>query len=63
MVDVLVNGQRTGQLRLRVTHGDPKLDNSLFSQNNCHALALIDSGTVQPGLIQHEFGDCLLHLA
>ena len=50
---------RAGQIVQRVTHGDPKLDNILFDRAGCHALALIDLDTVQPGLIQHDLGDCL----
>ena len=56
---VLDTAQRTGQIALRVTHGDPKLDNILFQQNKQQALALIDLDTVQPGLLQHDLGDCL----
>ncbi len=59
LATALTDAQRTGQLVLRVTHGDPKLDNILFSEEKQRALALIDLDTVQPGLIQHDLGDCL----
>lgn len=51
--------RRAGVLPERVTHGDPKLDNILFHRGDGRALALIDLDTVQPGLIQHDLGDCL----
>ncbi len=50
---------RAGQIPLRVTHGDPKLDNILFHRGDGRALGLIDLDTVQPGLVQHDLGDCL----
>lgn len=43
----------------RVTHGDPKADNFLFSRSDGRVVALIDLDTVQPGLILHDLGDCL----
>ncbi|AFL74699.1 phosphotransferase enzyme family protein [Thiocystis violascens] len=59
LADVLEAAQASGAIPLRVTHGDPKLDNILFARDGGHALALIDLDTVQPGLIQHDLGDCL----
>ena len=48
-----------GELRQRPTHGDPKLDNFLFAENEDRVLSIIDLDTVQPGLIHHDLGDCL----
>ncbi len=59
LASVLDEAQRDGRLRLRVTHGDPKLDNILFGATDGRAVALIDLDTVQPGLIQHDLADCL----
>jgi Ser/Thr protein kinase RdoA (MazF antagonist) len=59
LTTILDDARRTGRIPLRVTHGDPKLDNILFHRVNGRALALIDLDTVQPGLIQHDLGDCL----
>jgi Ser/Thr protein kinase RdoA (MazF antagonist) len=56
---VLDTACREGRIARRVTHGDPKLDNILFSADSHRALALIDLDTVQPGLIHHDLGDCL----
>lgn len=56
---VLEDARAGGLIHPRVTHGDPKLDNILFHAADGHALALIDLDTVQPGLIQHDLGDCL----
>lgn len=51
--------RENGCLKLRVMHGDPKLDNVLFSQVGIRAVSLIDLDTVKPGLIQYDLGDCL----
>jgi hypothetical protein len=59
LADVLATAQRTGQITQRVTHGDPKRDNILFTADGNRALALIDLDTVQPGLLHHDLGDCL----
>lgn len=49
----------SGALKVRVMHGDPKLDNVLFSQSDIRAISLIDLDTVKPGLIHYDLGDCL----
>ena len=59
LADSLEGARQTGRIPLRVTHGDPKLDNILFHRGDGRALALIDLDTIQPGLIQHDLGDCL----
>ena len=56
---VLEDARAAGLIRWRVTHGDPKIDNILFHAAAGQAVALIDLDTVQPGLIQHDVGDCL----
>ncbi len=58
-VGVLEQARKDGRLRLRVTHGDPKLDNFLFDEGGRRAISLVDLDTVQPGLIQHDIADCL----
>jgi Ser/Thr protein kinase RdoA (MazF antagonist) len=55
----LADAQAQGRIPLRITHGDPKLDNILFGRSAGTACALIDLDTVQPGLILHDVGDCL----
>jgi len=59
LAGVLERGKQNGQLVLRPTHGDPKLDNFLFDSEARHVLALIDLDTVQPGLVQVDVADCL----
>jgi Ser/Thr protein kinase RdoA (MazF antagonist) len=59
LASVLEDAVATRRIAPRVTHGDPKIDNILFHEGGGLALALIDLDTVQPGLIQHDLGDCL----
>ncbi|MGB5737273.1 MAG: aminoglycoside phosphotransferase family protein [Thiohalocapsa sp.] len=59
LVHVLENALGKGLTKVRVIHGDPKLDNLLFEQTSDRALCLIDLDTVQPGLVHHDIGDCL----
>ena len=42
-----------------IIHGDPKVANFLFAENQDMALALIDLDTVMPGLLLHDLGDAL----
>lgn len=56
---VLESAKQTGELKLRVTHGDPKVNNFLFDQSGEHIISLIDLDTVKPGLIHYDLGDCL----
>ncbi|MEA3276873.1 MAG: aminoglycoside phosphotransferase family protein [Pseudomonadota bacterium] len=59
LAGVLETARGEGRLPVRVIHGDPKLDNILFDRATGRAVSLIDLDTVQPGLIQHDVGDCL----
>ncbi len=57
-IQVLENARLSGELAERVTHGDPKLDNFLFSAKNGQPLAMLDLDTVKPGLILYDLADC-----
>lgn len=57
--DVLESAKQRGELRERVIHGDPKLNNFLFEPNTNRIISLIDLDTVKPGLIHYDIGDCL----
>ena len=48
-----------GELPLRVTHNDTKINNVLFDENTKKALVVIDLDTVMPGLVAHDFGDAV----
>ena len=56
---ILSDMQKAGQLPLRVTHNDTKINNVLFSPEDASALVVIDLDTVMPGLVGHDFGDAI----
>jgi Ser/Thr protein kinase RdoA (MazF antagonist) len=58
-VSILEDAKQNRTLRTRVIHGDPKLDNFMFSADTGRVRSLIDLDTVQPGLVHYDIGDCL----
>lgn len=48
-----------GDLPLRVTHNDTKINNVLFAPEDNRALVVIDLDTVMPGLMGNDFGDAI----
>lgn len=56
---VLTDLLEKGELPLRVTHNDTKLNNILFDTVTKKALCIIDLDTVMPGLSLYDFGDAI----
>lgn len=56
---VLTDLLERGELPLRVTHNDTKLNNILFDASTRKALCIIDLDTVMPGLSLYDFGDSI----
>lgn len=48
-----------GELPLRVTHNDTKLNNIMFDTKTGKAICVIDLDTVMPGLAANDFGDSI----
>ncbi len=59
LADDLETAKRQGLLKLRVIHGDPKLNNFLFDIVSKKIVSIIDLDTVKPGLVHYDIGDCL----
>ena len=55
----LTDMEKRGELPLRVTHNDTKINNVLFDQVTHKPLVVIDLDTVMPGLVAHDFGDAV----
>ena len=49
----------SGDLPLRVTHNDTKLNNVLFDINTDKSICVIDLDTIMPGLSLYDFGDSI----
>ena len=56
---VVCRALREGELPLRVTHNDTKLNNVLLDRETGEALCVIDLDTVMPGLSVNDFGDSI----
>ena len=56
---MLTDMQLRGELPLRVTHNDTKINNVLFSPIDKRAMVVVDLDTVMPGLVGHDFGDAI----
>jgi hypothetical protein len=59
LADDLETAKQQGLLKLRVIHGDPKLNNFLFNKDSKKIVSIIDLDTVKPGLVHYDIGDCL----
>ena len=57
MRKILLLGQK-GEIPLRVTHNDTKINNVLFNDAG-EAISVIDLDTVMPGYIHYDFGDAI----
>jgi len=51
--------RESGQLPLRVTHNDTKLNNVLLDCHTRQSLCVLDLDTVMPGLSLYDFGDSI----
>ena len=51
--------RESGELPLRVTHNDTKLNNVLLDRSTREGICVIDLDTVMPGLSIYDFGDSI----
>ncbi len=56
---VLVGMLERGELPLRVTHNDTKLNNVLLDEETHKGICVIDLDTVMPGLAGYDYGDSI----
>ncbi|MGH8615101.1 MAG: phosphotransferase enzyme family protein [Gammaproteobacteria bacterium] len=57
LADILPALRDGGEVPLRLTHNDTKLNNLLFDTETSRALCVVDLDTVMPGLSLYDFGD------
>ena len=55
----LLDLQRSGDVRERITHNDTKLNNVLIDEAGDAGICVIDLDTTMPGLPHYDFGDML----
>lgn len=58
-VNVLLDALKAGEIPLRVTHNDTKLNNVLLDEKTGKGVCVIDLDTVMPGLAAYDFGDSI----
>ena len=56
---ILQRLRESGELPLRVTHNDTKLNNVLLDKDTRTSLCVLDLDTVMPGLSLYDFGDSI----
>lgn len=49
----------SGDIPLRVTHNDTKINNILFDEETKEGICIIDLDTIMPGLSLYDFGDAI----
>lgn len=59
IADYFSNLMKDGQLPLRVTHNDTKLNNIMIDNKTRKGICVIDLDTVMPGLAMNDFGDSI----
>jgi len=55
--DVLLNYVSKGEIPIRITHNDTKINNVLMDEKTHKGVCVIDLDTVMPGLSLYDFGD------
>lgn len=58
-MDRIVKALEAGELPMRVTHNDTKINNVLFDIKTDEAVCVIDLDTVMPGISLYDFGDLI----
>lgn len=59
LAEALGKKQASGELPLRVTHNDTKLNNVMIDEKSGKAICVIDLDTVMPGMAVNDFGDSI----
>ncbi len=59
MAGEFMNRLEKGELSLRVTHNDTKLNNVMIDDLTGKGICVIDLDTVMPGLVMNDFGDSI----
>ncbi|MBE5798975.1 MAG: aminoglycoside phosphotransferase family protein [Clostridiales bacterium] len=58
-VHTLLDAMHAGEIPMRVTHNDTKLNNVLLDAESGEGVCVIDLDTVMPGLAAYDFGDSI----
>lgn len=56
---ILLELARQGEIPVRVTHNDTKMNNVLLDEADGRGLCLVDLDTIMPGLVHYDYGDAV----
>lgn len=59
---LITDGIEKGEVKLHITHNDPKINNALFDSKTKQFRSIIDLDTVMPGSVLYDFGDAVRSL-
>lgn len=59
MCSIIVDKLESGEIPIRVTHNDTKLNNILIDKATNNALCIVDLDTIMPGSALYDFGDAI----
>ena len=59
VLSCIVDALAKGEIPLRVTHNDTKINNVLIDKNTGKAICIIDLDTIMPGSLLYDFGDSI----
>lgn len=59
MTSCIVDALDKGEIPLRVTHNDTKINNVLIDKTTGKAICIIDLDTIMPGSLLYDFGDSI----
>ena len=57
LTGILLDLAATGEIPIRITHNDTKINNVMIDASSDEAVCVIDLDTVMPGLALYDFGD------
>ena len=58
----IIDGLKSGEIKERITHNDPKINNILFDEKTNDVLCVIDLDAVMPGSVLYDIGDAFRSL-
>lgn len=59
LTNIIVDALANGEIPMRVTHNDTKINNVLMDKTTGDAVCVIDLDTIMPGSLLYDFGDSI----
>jgi len=59
LVDIVLDATEAGEIPVRITHNDTKLNNVMLDDGTMEGVCVIDLDTIMPGSALYDFGDLI----